>query len=122
MKENAINAAKTVLVISTGFVLIYLITGWNWAIIVSFVIGLSGILSEFLSRKIDFVWMKLAGFLGLILPNILLGIVFYLFLFPISVLSRLFGERDPLCLKNIRKSMFVASNKQFDKESFEKTW
>jgi ABC-type dipeptide/oligopeptide/nickel transport system permease subunit len=122
MKNTGTNPLKTLLTISTGFILVYLITGWNWAIIVSFVIGLTGILSGYLSRKIDFIWMKLGQILGLLVPGILLGIVFYLFLFPISILSKLFGKKDPLQLKNKNASMFIISNKHFEKESFEKTW
>lgn len=122
MKKLSTDPIKTVLTISTGFVLIYLITGWNWAIFVSMVVGLSGIFSTFLSRKIDFIWMKLAWILGLIIPNLLLGIIFYLFLFPISVLSRLFGRKDPLYLKNRPNSMFITCDKDFTKESFENPW
>jgi len=122
MKNNVTNPAKTVLTISTGFILVFLITGWNLAVIVAFIIGLAGVLSTYLSKQIDFLWMKLAQVLELIVPKILLGIVFYLFLFPISVLARLFGKKDPLYLKNRNESMFIDSNKQFDKKSFEKTW
>lgn len=122
MNNLRINPAKTVLTISTGFILIYLLTGWNWSIMVSLVIGFAGIFSNYLSSKIDFIWMKLAWMLGLIVPNILLGIIFYLFLFPISVLSRLFGEKDPLHLKNKHDSMFITNDKHFNKRSFEKTW
>lgn len=66
--------------------------------------------------------MKLAGFLSLIIPNILLGIIFFLLLFPIALLSRLFGKNDSLNLKNKSGSTFKNVNKEFDKISFEKTW
>jgi hypothetical protein len=122
MGHTKIQPAKTVLTISTGFIVIYLITGWNWPIFVSLVLGLTGIISNYLSAKIDFLWMKLASLLGLIVPNILLGIVFYLFLFPISVLSRLSGKKDPLNLKNKNDSMFIICNKHFNKRSFENPW
>lgn len=122
MENTKSHPAKTVLTISTGFILIYLLTDWNWAIYVSFVIGLAGTFSGYLSAKIDFLWMKLAYLLGLIVPNILLGVVFYLFLFPISVLSRLLGKKDPLNLKNRNKSMFINSEKRFNKRSLENPW
>lgn len=122
MKKLKTDPTKTVLTISIGFTVVYLITKWNWAISVSLVIGLIGILSTYLSKKIDYLWLKLSWILSLIVPNILLGILFYLFLFPISYLSRLFGEKDPLILKNQTDSIFRNSNKQFDKASFEKPW
>ncbi|MBI4945058.1 MAG: hypothetical protein HY840_01505 [Bacteroidetes bacterium] len=122
MKKIKTNPIKTVLTISMGFIIVYLITKWNWAIFVSLLIGLIGIFSNYLSKKIDFIWMKIAWLLGLIVPNILLTAIFFLFLFPIAVLARLFSNKDPLNLKNRSNSIFRNSSKQFDKASFEKTW
>jgi hypothetical protein len=113
---------KTVLVISMGFLLIFLVTHWQWALFTSFAIGLIGVFSTYLSKKVDFLWMKLAYLLSLIVPNILLGAVFYLILFPISALSKLFRSKDPLVLTNRLKSTYIATKKSFDKESFEKPW
>lgn len=122
MKEQKTNPVKTVLIISVGFILIYIITKWNWAITVSFIIGLIGVFSTYLCRKIDYIWMKLSWLLSLIIPNILLGVIFYFFLFPISILSKLFGKKDPLFLKNKTGTTFIETKKQFSKESFEKIW
>ena len=117
MKNSKTNPAKTVLIISVGFILVYLISKWNWAIYVSLFIGLIGVFSDYLSQKVDFLWMKLAWVLNKIVPNILLGAIFYIFLVPISVLSRLFSKNDPLNLKNKNNSVFKDSNKSFDKTS-----
>jgi len=122
MKNTKTNPTKTVLIITIGFLLVYLVSKWHWAIYVSLVIGLAGAFSDYLSKKIDFLWMKLAWVLNLIVPNILLGIIFYIFLVPISLLSKLFSKSDPLTLKNKTGSIFKTSNKSFDKASFEKTW
>jgi len=121
-KRKTTNEAKTVLIISTGFSIIYLVTEWKWALITSVVIGLLGIFSNYLCQKIDFLWMKFAWLLGLIIPNILLGIIFYFFLFPISLLSKLFENKDPLHLKNTDKSVFINVERDFEKSSFEKAW
>jgi hypothetical protein len=122
MNKNNSDPIKTVLTITVGFILIYLITKWNWTILVSFIIGLIGIFSIYLSKKIDLVWMKITWLLSLIVPNILLGAIFYLFLFPISLLARLFRKNDPLNLKNKTSSNFKSTNKIFDKSSFEHPW
>ena len=89
--------------------------------------GYNGILADevsvnSLAEKIDFLWMKLAWVLSLIIPNILLSAIFYLFLFPIALLSRIFGNNDPLHLKNKGDSNYVDNEKEFDKASFEKPW
>jgi hypothetical protein len=115
------NSKSTILVISTGFLILYLIFSWKWAIIVSLTAGIIGILSPYLSRKIEWLWMKLSKLLGYIVPNILLSIVFYFFLFPISVLYRIFNK-DPLMLSKKYNSYFTDINRNIDKKSLEKLW
>ena len=122
MKKPKSTPIKTILVISMGFLIVYLITQWKWAIYITLTVGLIGIVSDYLSKKLDFLWMKLTWILSFIVPNVLLTLVFYLLLFPIAVLSRLFGEKDPLRLRGTTNSIFKNSNKKFDKVSFEKPW
>ena len=122
MKKHKTDPTKTVLTITVGFIVLYLFTKWNWTILIASGIGLTGLFSTRLSKIIDFLWMKLAMVLSLIMPNILLSIIFFLFLFPVAVLSRVFGKNDPLNLKDKAGSNFKDSNRSFDKASFEKTW
>jgi hypothetical protein len=122
MKNLKSEPVKTCLTIAMGFVVVYVATKWNGALLISLGVGAIGMFSEYLSKKVDFLWMKLTWVLSLIVPNILLGSVFYLFLFPISMLSKLFGKKDPLLLKNNQSSTYVASNKVFSKVHFEKPW
>jgi hypothetical protein len=119
MKKDT--SKSTILVISMGFLFLHLIFSWKWAVILSLVIGVAGILSPFLSKKIEWGWMKLANVLGYIIPNILLSIVFYLFLFPISLLSRIFNK-DQLMLSKEYNTYFIDVNKKMDKKYFEKIW
>jgi hypothetical protein len=112
---------STVLVISMGFLLIYLIFSWYWSVILSFAVGALGISSNHVSNKIEWIWMRMAHLLSYIIPNILLGMIFYLLLFPISLLYRLFNK-DPLMLASIHKSYFIDVKKTVEKGNFEKTW
>lgn len=112
---------STILIISMGFLILYLVFSWQWAVFVSLIVGVVGIISTFLSKKIEWVWMKIAQLLGYIIPNILLSIVFFLFLYPISLLSKLFSK-DPLMLSKKYKTYFIEINKEIDKKSFEKIW
>lgn len=105
-----------------GFLILFLIYGWNWAILVSLGVGLAGVFSPRLSKKIDYLWLKLGGLMSLIIPPILLAIIFYLLLFPLAMLSRLFGNSDPLNLKNRTDSLFISSGKTYQKQDFEKIW
>ena len=104
-----------------GFLILHLLFSWQWAVIIALVVGIVGIISGILSRIIEKWWMQLARILSFIIPAILLGIVFYLFLFPISLISKLF-TKDPLMLSNKYKTYFISIDKEFDKKSFEKIW
>jgi hypothetical protein len=122
MSAPKTNPTKTVLTITVGFMVIYLATEWEWAIIVALSVGLIGVVSTFLSKQIDFLWMKLSWVLSMIVPNIILSLIFFLFLFPIALLSKVFTKKDLLHLKNNRDSVFIENDKHFDKASFEKTF
>jgi len=112
---------STILIISMGFLVFYLVFTWQWAVFVSLIVGIVGIISKFLSNKIEWGWMKIAKFMGYVIPNILLSITFFLLLFPISLLSKLFSK-DPLMLLDKNKSYFIDINKEIDTKSFEKIW
>ena len=116
------NPAKTVLTIVVGFVFLYLVTQMKWCLTVAFLVGLVGIASDFLAKQIEWVWMKLALVLSYIVPNIVLTLIFYVFLFPIAVLNKIFGKKDPMNLKNTATSLFKTNPKTFDKAYFEKHW
>lgn len=119
MKKDT--SKSTILVISMGFLIVYLVFTWHWAVMVSLTVGVIGILSSYVSKKIEWFWMKIAQVLGYIIPNILLTIMFFLFLYPISLISKIFSK-DPLMLSNKYKTYFIDINKEIGKKSFEKTW
>jgi len=58
----------------------------------------------------------------MIIPNILLSVVFYLFLTPLALLSRIGKDKNPLSLKNTQATLFKEYTREFDKASFEKPW
>ena len=122
MTKMKSDPAKTMLTISMGFLVVYLLTNLSWALITSLSIGVIGISSAFISKLIEKLWFKLAWLLGLIIPNILLTVIFFLILFPFALLSRLFRSTDLLHLKNNADSTFTVCNKEYDKKSFENPW
>ncbi len=116
------NPRITVLVITAGFAIIFLLTNAYWALWIGLVVGVLGGLSGFLARKIEWAWMKLAWLLSFVVPKILLTAIFFLVLCPLAGLSRTFGTRDPLLLQNNSKSTFKSVDKVFDAESLENPW
>ncbi len=122
MKEMKSNPSKTVLTISVGFLFVYLFAKLNWALWVSFGIGLTGVFSDYLSQLIEKVWMKLAFVLSKIVPNIILGIIFFALLLPISLLSKVFRKQDVLKLRNSSDSVYSLKPGAYDKAHFENMW
>jgi hypothetical protein len=122
VKNLKTDPTKTVLVITVGMLVVHFVTGLQWPLIVSAIVGLAGLISSYLAEKINYLWMKLAWVLSLIVPNIILSLVFYLFLTPLALLSRLFGEKNQLGLNNSADTLFKDYKKKVDKPSFEKPW
>lgn len=130
MKKLDFDPLKTVLTITVGFVFLFAILQKdlgltireNWPLVIALIIGGSSLLSSYIANQINFLWMKLTWLLSLIVPNIILSIVFFVFLTPMALLGKLFSKKDLLILKNNKNSIFIKSDKSFDKESFEKPW
>ena len=120
--ENKLKAKSTILVIVVGFIIIYAYSKNYIFLRISIIIGLFGVISDSASLIIDKIWFKISHILSLIIPNILLGSIFYLILFPIALLSRLFKKDDPLMLSNNKESMFKNKIQKFKNISFENPW
>src|SRR6056297_2685796 len=96
----------TVWVITAGFLVLYCFRRWEGWLFLAIVIGALGSVSPFLARRIAYIWRQLAYVLSLFMPKILLTLLFFFFLTPLALLSRLFGKEDPLSLKNNKESQF----------------
>ena len=116
------NKYKSTLTIVIGFILMSNYFNFKPLFILGIVIGLIAIFSEKVNDKIIWTWNKLAEILGLIMPNVLLSIVFYLFLTPLAWLNRIDRKKNPLQLRNNSDSMFITKRKVFSKVSLEKIW
>ncbi len=119
MKKN--NPLATILVISMGFLILYLLFSRQWLLFVSLLVGCTGVLSISASRMIERAWMKLAGLLSLIVPNIVLTIVYFCCLCPIAFFYRL-THKDSLLLSRNRDSFFINITTEVTQKSFEKMW
>ena len=121
MNKIESNPVKTILIIVTSLLIVYLFSKINLFLNIILALCLIGVFSPYISKKIEFLWFKIAYILSLIIPNIVLGLIFYLILFPIALLSRI-SSNDPLVLKNKSKTIYKEVDKIFSKESFKNTW
>ena len=121
MNKIKSNPLQTILVIIFGLLIIYFFKKINFLLNIIFVLCLIGLFSKYLSQKVEFLWFKLAYFLGLIIPNIILALIFYIFLCPIAMLSRI-RSKDTLSLLNNSNTIYKEVNKSFTKKSFKNIW
>lgn len=122
MKKLKLDPTKTVLTITLGFLILHLIFGWQWALIVSLVAGLGGLFSRRIAEGINYLWIRLTLLLSFIVPNIIMGLIYYLFLTPIALLSKLFRKEDELLLKKEGNTTFFTIDRKIEKSSMEKMW
>lgn len=112
---------KTILVIVAGLLLLSFIFDAPLMVAIATTVGVASLVSNHLANAIVWFWEKLAQVLGFINTRILLSVLFYLFLFPIAMLSRLFSK-DPMQLKNPKASVFVTRNHTYTSKDLENMW
>ncbi len=113
---------KTAFVIVVGFIIVFTITTWKVMLWVALIAGVGSLISSNFLHVFLFLWDKLTLLLSKIVPNLLLSIIFYFFLTPVALLSKLFSKNDQLKLKNNSASTFISSQKGITKMDFEKPW
>tara|TARA_B100000963_G_scaffold358754_1_gene384185 strand:- start:189 stop:554 length:366 start_codon:yes stop_codon:yes gene_type:complete len=121
MNQFKSNPTKTILVIVTGLLTVFLFTKYEILLNISLVLALIGVLFKKLSYMIEVIWFKIGFLLSLFVPKVVLILIFYLILFPVALLSRI-SSKDPLILKKSSNSTYKSINKTFKKQSFINTW
>ena len=71
---------------------------YHWSLFLSLVFLILGLLNSKFLYPLNFIWFKFGIFLGRIVSPIVLGIIFFLVVTPISILLKIFGK-DVLKLK-----------------------
>ena len=122
INKTKINPLSTVLILIIALNVIFLISNLKEFLYAS--IGLGAIVT-FSSKAANFVhkaWMGLAKILSYIVPNILLTIIFFLLLFPLSLISKIFRKGDLLNINKPSNSLWLDNERVLTKDYFEKPW
>ena len=78
-----------------------------WAIIISFIFLILGLINSKFLTPLNILWFKFGLFLGKIVSPIVMGIIFFVVVTPTGVLMRMMNK-DPLNLKfNNNKSYWI---------------
>lgn len=120
MKKN--NTYETILVITVGFVIIYLLTNITAFIAIALTIGILSILSRFIAGKISWLWLKGGEGLGWFMSKIVLSIVFYLILLPISLIYKLFNKDKLNIKRKERYTLYVERNHIYGADEMNNIW
>lgn len=113
---------ESILVITLGMVVLYLLFKSVGFLVVALVLGVGSLLSDLLLTKITWAWNRLASFLGFLNGTILLSAVYYLVLCPIAYLYRL---RHPDALQLKKKNTgtyFTTRNHTYTGKDLENMW
>lgn len=109
------------LVLALALMIFYWIGKNAYFLLLSMAVAVIGLFIPWLAEKIHFAWMKLAQSLGFITNKIILSIIFFAVLLPLSFLSKIFGKKK-LQKKTGSNSFFEERNFTYTRESLENVW
>lgn len=113
---------KTILVIVTGLLALSLIFDIDWLGKIALAIGILSVFIPLAAKGIEWLWIKLALMLGWTNSRILLSVIYFGFLMPIALVSRVF-TKDPLSIKGKKSSsLFISRNHQYKKDDLKNVW
>jgi hypothetical protein len=120
--RNPYKAKETVLVITVGCLILHLVFKGRVFLYCAVVIGLAGVLSVYLSEKIDWVWGKLSFIMGEISNRVLLTVIFLLVVTPVGLVRRLRKKNSLTYFDKSATSNFSGRDHTFGKKDLENTW
>ncbi|HRX11035.1 MAG TPA: hypothetical protein P5210_05270 [Draconibacterium sp.] len=118
---NREKSLETSLVLTSAFLLVFLITNNELFAYLAFSFGIIGVFVKPVANIIAAGWFKLADILNYFASKFIFGILFFVVLVPISVLYRIFN-RNGLKLINSAKSMWFKRDYNYSANDFENIW
>jgi len=112
---------EAMLVISTGFLVLYAIYKTEWMLYVAIGAGVIGIFINPLAVLVAKGWFKLGELLGFVVSKVVLTLLFYILLVPISLLHNLFNK-DILALKRQNRSMWQSRDHKYVPNDLNNSW
>ena len=112
---------ESMLVIASGFLVFFLIFKLKWMLLIALIVALIGAFSKPVTNWIVWVWFKISEVLGWINSRLLLGAVFYLFLFPMAMIMKL-TDKVTVKLKRDKNSYYTNRDHLYTKADLENTW
>ncbi|MCF8225975.1 MAG: hypothetical protein K9J30_08860 [Bacteroidales bacterium] len=114
---------ETILTISVGFCVLYLITGkeHEWMLYATAGTGIGGLFWKLFRHSVHRFWFWLADQVGFVVSRFLLSIIFILIVIPFGLVSRIF-RKDLMFLKGGRNSYYVERDHTYKAADLENPW
>lgn len=124
MERNNLEKNKipeTILVLTTGFLWIFIITKTELFLYIAIAFGMCGIFIKPLAKYITVGWFKLADILSYVSSKIILGMLFFIVLYPISLLYKI-SNKDKLRRKRSEDSDWIERNHNYSSADLQNIW
>ncbi|MBO9202358.1 MULTISPECIES: SxtJ family membrane protein [Niastella] len=112
---------ETILVLVLALMVFYRTTNNSYFFLSAMILGFIGLFIPSLAEKVHVVWMKLAEGLGFVTSKIILTLIFFIILVPISFLFKAFGKNS-VQTKAGNNSYFKERNFTYTPESLDNVW
>lgn len=119
---NPKDRLKNLLVMTIGLLLVSFVFSSIWPSVVALVIAVVGLAIPAAGDAIIKGWLKFGHIMGYINSRILLTLVFYVYLVPMSFVYRLKNPKALDIRPNQKKSLFHERNHKYTKADLDKTW
>ena len=120
-EPDRVKVRETLLVIVLGFGLLYLWQDRPWMLYTALGAGVAGMISLRLNQWIHRGWFFLGDQMGRVMGKLLLGVIFFLVLVPVSLLSRLF-RNDVFQLRKPANGTYHSRDHLYRAQDLENMW
>ena len=125
-KATRAKELETILTLCVALVVIFFVTKKQHAyyLTLSVLLGLVGLFSVYLTSKISWAWLKLGELMGAVTGKVILSVVFFVFLFPVAIVSRIFSNnRKALQLERTTgASYYFTRNHKYEAKDLKNVW
>lgn len=121
MDKNIAKKDSVIAIIVLFLLLFFLFKSKIW-VYAAFLVSVISILSPVASQFLHTIWISLTEFIGKINAWIILSVIFFLLVIPISIIKKLFGKYDVLLKRREIKTTFQLRDQTYTHGDFENPW
>ena len=121
-KIDEIEKLKALLVIVTGLVVVGILTKKPQWFYIAGSVGVITLAFPVIGYWTVWGWFKLSEGMGYVMSRVILSLIFFLFLFPISIFVKM-SSKNMMMLKRVKeKSVYTERNHKYVKEDIANIW